>query len=83
MIASSLAGYLTEPGGLDEVALVAAVLRARFRPGLTEPIRELELSGLVPAPGPPPIPPPPEPVAEAAGPSTNGDGPRPERKVGP
>ncbi|MCP3989326.1 MAG: NERD domain-containing protein [Actinomycetia bacterium] len=83
MIASSLAGYLTEPGGLDEVALVAAVLRARFRPALTEPIRELELSGLVPAPGPPPIPPHPEPVAEAAGPSTNGDGLRPERKVGP
>ncbi len=81
MTSSSLAGYLAEPGELEEVALVAAVLRARFRPALTEPVPELDLSGLVPAPGPPPIPPSPELRAEAPVASTNGHGPWPEPKV--
>ena len=53
----SLTAFLVESGEFEEVALVAAVLRDRFRPALSAPGPDRSAARPVPAPGPPPIPP--------------------------
>jgi hypothetical protein len=57
MTPSGLTAFLSAPGELDEVALVAALLRDRFRPALTASRDDPDRAQSAPAPGPPPIPP--------------------------